>query len=71
MSVRMCSPSWYLPIPAHLRLNPLYDFSGYTKIQPIVTHFEAHFANLGASWPFEDPQGAPRDPRPIFFSLFV
>jgi hypothetical protein len=35
------SSSWYLPIPSHL------DFS--------VVHFEVHFANLQAFWPFEKP----------------
>jgi hypothetical protein len=28
------------------------DLSGYTNILPVVAYFEAHFANLGAFWPF-------------------
>ena len=31
------------------------DFNGGSKIYPAVAHLEAHLANLGAFWPFEDP----------------
>ena len=43
-------------------LNNL-DFSGYNKIKPYVAHFEAHYANLGAFWPFQGPMKGPWDPQ--------
>jgi hypothetical protein len=48
----MYKPSCYLPIPAQEGLNNL-DLSGYNKIWPDNGHFEAHFDNLGAFWPFK------------------
>ena len=51
-------------------LNHL-DFSGYNKTYPDVAYFEAHFANLGTSWPFHGPLGAPRDPGSMSFILYV
>jgi hypothetical protein len=31
------------------------NYSGYNKIKPDIAHFEAHFVNFGAFWPFECP----------------
>jgi hypothetical protein len=58
------------PFHASLGLNH-FDFSDYNKIYLDVAHIEAHFANLGDFGPFQGSLGAPKDPKPIFFSLFV
>jgi hypothetical protein len=63
----MYSPGCHLPIPTQLGLNNL-DFSGYNKIWPDIAHFEVHFANFGAFWPFQGQLGAPGDPKPIFLN---
>jgi hypothetical protein len=47
------------------------DFSDYNMVQLDIVHFEAHFDNLAAFWPFQGPLGVPRDPRPISFSLYL
>jgi hypothetical protein len=44
------------------------DFSGYNKIYPVVAHLEANFGDF---WPFQDPWGAPGDPKSILYSLYV